>query len=129
MSAPQTAQRPENRVTSNSRFFLYVEGPGDECILRIWARRFPRSLALQLESRVVILGGRRPARAQAHFRAEGGSEGGARGLVVLDRDHHRECGGLSLVDLLASDFLTCDLKKISDFARPTRRRFAVKKMN
>ena len=98
MSAPQTAQRPENRVTSNSRFFLYVEGPGDECILRIWARRLSRSLALQLESRVVILGGRRPARAQAHFRAEGGTEGGARGLVVLDRDHYRECGGLSLVE-------------------------------
>ncbi len=98
MSAPQAARRPPNRVASRPRFFLYVEGPGDECILRIWARRVSRSLALELDSRVVILGGRRPARAQAHFRAEGGSEGGGRGLVVLDRDHHRERGGLSLVE-------------------------------
>jgi hypothetical protein len=98
MSAPQAARNSAAGPAANAKFFLYVEGPGDECILRIWARRISRSLARQLDSRVVILGGRRPARAQEHFRAEGGPKGGGRGLVVLDRDHHSESGGFSLVE-------------------------------
>lgn len=37
---------------------------------------------------MVILGGRRPARAVSHFRDAGAGAAGTRGLVVLDRDHH-----------------------------------------
>jgi hypothetical protein len=70
------------------RFFLYVEGPQDRDILGVWARRLSPALARSLDSSTVILGGRRPARAVKHFRDECGSEDGARGLVVLDRDHH-----------------------------------------
>lgn len=91
MSAPaksSPAVRGPRKPLEDSNFFLYVEGPRDEDILRIWARRISRPLARCLESRVVILGGRRPARAREHFRAEGGGKRPGRGLVVLDRDHH-----------------------------------------
>ena len=67
-------------------FFLYVEGPRDGEILRAWARRVSPRLARGLEGRMVILGGRRPARAVEHIRAQNGV--GRKGLVVLDRDHH-----------------------------------------
>lgn len=92
MSAPDRSQAAaQGSLTSAppANFFLYVEGPRDAAILRIWARQISRQLARHLESRVVILGGRRPARAQAHFRAEWGKDSQGRGLVVLDRDHHR----------------------------------------
>jgi hypothetical protein len=71
-------------------FFLYVEGPSDRDILRIWARRLSPHLARSLDPCAVILGGRRPARAVEHFRRLGGAAAGIRGLVVLDRDHHAE---------------------------------------
>lgn len=75
-------------------FFLYVEGPRDGEILRVWARRISPALARPLQSCVVILGGRQPARAVEHFRAAGGDAEGLRGVVVLDRDHHDgEAGG------------------------------------
>lgn len=64
----------------------------------MWLRRISPPLARHLESRVVILGGRRPARAQAHFRSQGGGASGGRGLVVLDRDHHSESGSSGLVE-------------------------------
>jgi hypothetical protein len=70
------------------RFFLYVEGPRDRDILRVWARRLSPVLARTLDASTVILGGRRPARAVKHFRDERGNQDGARGIVVLDRDHH-----------------------------------------
>jgi hypothetical protein len=70
------------------RFYLYVEGPRDGEILRVWARRLSPVLARPLERCTVILGGRRPARAVEHFRDAGGGTGTVRGLVVLDRDHH-----------------------------------------
>ena len=89
MSAPNRSEVPSpDAVPPPPHFFLYVEGPGDAAILRIWARQISRQLARRLESRVVILGGRRPARAQAHFRAERRENPQGRGLVVLDRDHH-----------------------------------------
>lgn len=72
----------------SDRFFLYVEGPRDGEILRVWARRVSPRLARPLQKCVVILGGRRPARAVEHFRAAGGGSNGLCGLVVLDRDHH-----------------------------------------
>ena len=76
-------------------FFLYVEGPRDADILRIWGRRVSRRVARQLESRIVILGGRRPERARDHFRAMSAGGGPGRGLVVLDRDHHEPVEPLS----------------------------------
>ena len=75
-----------------THFFLYVEGPRDEDILKTWVQRISRPVARDLASRVVILGGRRPARAEEHFRSARGAVSGARGLVVLDRDHHTEWG-------------------------------------
>ena len=71
-------------------FFLYVEGPRDADILRAWARRMSPRLARRLRERLVILGGRRPARAVEHIRAENGAGRQGSGLVVLDRDHHSE---------------------------------------
>ena len=87
MSGPEKL-RAGTGGAGTSNFFLYVEGPRDEDILKIWARQISRPLARHLESRIVILGGRRPARAQEHFRIELGGRGDSRGLVVLDRDHH-----------------------------------------
>ena len=71
-------------------FFLYVEGARDADILRAWARRLSPRLARSLRQRLVILGGRRPARAVEHIRAEKGAGRQGSGLVVLDRDHHGE---------------------------------------
>lgn len=70
------------------RFVLYVEGPRDRDLLRIWARRVSHGLAKSLESCVVIMGGRQPARAIEHFGRLHGDREDASGLVVLDRDHH-----------------------------------------
>ena len=68
------------------RFVLYVEGPRDREILRLWARRVSSQLSRALESSSVILGGRQPARALEHFRALGGSDSALSGVCVLDRD-------------------------------------------
>ena len=70
------------------RFVLYVEGPRDREILRIWARRVSFGLARSVEPSFVILGGRQPARAVEHFRELGGSSAGVCGVCVLDRDGH-----------------------------------------
>lgn len=77
-------------VKPETPFFLYVEGPRDHEILRAWTRRMSPRLARRLEDRVVILGGRRPARAVEHLRAETRAGRRGRGLVVLDRDHHAD---------------------------------------
>ncbi len=69
-------------------FVLYVEGPRDRDLLRIWARRVSHGLARSLESCVVIMGGRQPARAAEHFSRVHGGRDDVSGLVVLDRDHH-----------------------------------------
>jgi len=82
----RTDGEPEQR----NPFVLYVEGPRDRDILRIWARRLSPHLARMLDPCAVILGGRRPARAVEHFRGLGGRSAGVSGLVVLDRDHHAE---------------------------------------
>ena len=89
-SAPPLRPRSGGSVAANSseNFFLYVEGPLDAEILRSWARRFSPHLARSLQSRFVILGGRRPARAVEHIRAENKAGRPGRGLIVLDRDHH-----------------------------------------
>ncbi len=77
-------------------FVLYVEGPRDRDLLRTWAQRVSPILARAIAECTVILGGRQPARAVAHFRelrARGEAE---RGLCVLDRDG--ESGALRLAD-------------------------------
>jgi len=67
---------------------LYVEGPRDRDLLRIWARRLSHGLAKAIEGCVVIMGGRQPARAAEHFERLHGGREDVSGLVVLDRDHH-----------------------------------------
>ena len=74
------------RGDRSAQFFLYVEGPRDNAILRGWAYRLLPSVARRLFRASVILGGRRPARAIEHFRRAGGEEQGIRGLCILDRD-------------------------------------------
>jgi hypothetical protein len=55
-------------------------------VLEAWSRRLQPGGTRRLFEASVILGGRQPARALEHFRRLGGSEGGLRGLCVLDRD-------------------------------------------
>jgi hypothetical protein len=82
------ASNDRGAVGTCPRFVLYVEGPRDREILRIWARRISFGLARSVEPSFVILGGRQPARALEHFRDLGGSRTGACGVCVLDRDGH-----------------------------------------
>lgn len=82
------APRDGGVARGRPRFVLYVEGPRDREILRIWARRVSSALARSVESTSVILGGRQPARALDHFRDLAGSPAGVRGVCVLDRDGH-----------------------------------------
>lgn len=73
-----------------SPFFLYVEGPRDQEILRSWARRLSRPLARAIGQSSVIMGGRQPARAIELFRRETQRSASARGLCVLDRDDGKQ---------------------------------------
>ncbi len=84
MLRPDPATR--SSAGRSAQFFLYVEGPRDNAILREWAYRLLPSVARRLFRASVILGGRRPARAIEHFRRAGGLERGIRGLCILDRD-------------------------------------------
>lgn len=68
------------------RFVVYVEGPRDRDILRGWASRMSPGLAEALVRSAVILGGRQPGRAIAHFRDVLRGAAGSRGVCVLDRD-------------------------------------------
>lgn len=68
-------------------FVVYVEGPRDRDILRMWAHRVSPPLARNLAANAVILGGRQPARALEHFRELARAGGDVRALCVLDRDH------------------------------------------
>ncbi|MEN8159838.1 MAG: hypothetical protein ABFS41_07195, partial [Myxococcota bacterium] len=65
---------------------LYVEGPRDRDILEGWARAESARLGRALDDAAVILGGRQPDRAAAHFLEERERRPGLRGLCVLDRD-------------------------------------------
>ena len=97
-------------------FVLYVEGPRDRDILRVWARCLSPLLARSLESSaVVLLGGRRPARALEHFRRLGGAEAGIRGLVVLDRDHHCADSGAESVDEPGLELFTWRRRHIESY--------------
>jgi hypothetical protein len=65
---------------------LYVEGPRDRDILEGWARAESARLGRALNDAAVILGGRQPERAVAHFLEQREKRPGLRGLCVLDRD-------------------------------------------
>ena len=68
------------------RLVVYVEGPRDRDILRAWASRMSPSLAEELVRSSVILGGRQPGRAVAHFCDVRREASNSRGVCVLDRD-------------------------------------------
>jgi len=74
------------------RFFLYLEGPGDQRILRSWARRLSQPLEQTINEASVLMGGRQPARAVDHFRDQRRRQPDARGLCVLDRDDGEQPG-------------------------------------
>ena len=67
-------------------FSIYLEGPRDRDLLRIWALRVSGDLAKAVESHSVLLGGRQPARAIDRHRRQCREYGTARALCVLDRD-------------------------------------------
>jgi hypothetical protein len=67
-------------------FVLYVEGPRDRDVLRIWCQRHQQQSVESVRT-AVILGGRQPHRALEHFHNLRATEPAARGLCVLDRDH------------------------------------------
>jgi hypothetical protein len=79
--------RPRSDREAGTRgFWLYVEGPRDQEVLRGWASACAPALLNVIESSAVILGGRQPARAAEHFRRMGAPGASLRGLCVLDRD-------------------------------------------
>ena len=77
---------------------LYVEGPRDRDILEGWARAASAPLARALREAAVILGGRQPERAAAHFAEQRAVRPGLQGLCVLDRDGGDEPAGISRLD-------------------------------
>jgi len=89
---------------ADRRFALYVEGPRDRDILRIFAGKKSPLLARAMDSSVKILGGRQPARAVELFRRLGVEQGAAgenaptRGLCVLDRDESHELSDRKLCE-------------------------------
>ena len=82
------SSRPARARTESQAgpFILYVEGPRDRDVLRIWCQRH-RPEAVPTVRSAVILGGRQPNRALAHLSRLRAAEPGARGLCVLDLDH------------------------------------------
>ena len=77
--SPRTMQERE-------AFVLYVEGPRDRDVLRAWSFRLHPPLGRALARQSLILGGRQPDRAAAHFERLHRENARARGLCVLDRD-------------------------------------------
>lgn len=65
---------------------LYVEGPRDRDILEGWARAESAPLGRALNAAAVILGGRQPERAAAHFAEQREARPDLQGICVLDRD-------------------------------------------
>jgi hypothetical protein len=78
------------------RGLLYVEGPRDRDILEGWAFAESAPLGRALNAAVVILGGRQPERAAAHFAEEMSTRPGLLGLCVLDRDDGAPAGAARL---------------------------------
>lgn len=65
---------------------VYVEGARDRDVLLGFASVRSSRLVKELRSSAVILGGRRPARAQEHFAARRADTPDLRALCLLDRD-------------------------------------------
>jgi hypothetical protein len=86
--------RPSHKgdlATASRRFALYVEGPRDRDVLRLFAQKLSPELARTMDSCVRILGGRQPDRAAELFgqlvdQAEADAGEVPRGLCILDRD-------------------------------------------
>lgn len=90
MFRPKTARKAD-LATASSRFALYVEGPRDRDVLRLFAQKLSPELARAMDPCVRILGGRQPGRAEEMFGQlveSSGETNGAlpRGLCILDRD-------------------------------------------
>ena len=81
--------RNRNRGTS-SDVVVFVEGARDREILAGWAQARSPRLAAALRETAVILGGRRPVRAERHMADLHEQNPSARGLCVLDRDGESE---------------------------------------
>ena len=113
MSQNDRARVP-SAARTDGRFVLYLEGPRDRAILSAWSRRFLPAFDRKLFQSSVILGGRQPARAVAHFRRVNGSRGAIRALCVLDRDDgaNPEPGGSAD---LALEFYTWSRRHIESY--------------
>ncbi len=90
MFRPRTTRRSD-LATASLRFALYVEGPRDRDVLRLFAKKLSPELARAMDSCVCILGGRRPKRATELFgrmveKAAEDDRVAPRGMCVLDRD-------------------------------------------
>lgn len=83
MLTSDPARRPDSPAEPAASFVLYVEGPRDRSVLHAWAQRLLPGHAAALFADTVILGGRRPARALAHFERRAA---GSQALCVLDGD-------------------------------------------
>jgi len=88
--SPSSERRRKPPEAARNRFYLYLEGPGDQEILRSWARRLSHPLEKAINESSVIMGGRRPARALEHFRARRDEDSSVRGVCVLDHDDREE---------------------------------------
>jgi hypothetical protein len=87
---PRAANK-DDLATAARRFALYVEGPRDRNVLRLFAQKLSPELARAMDSCVQILGGRQPERAVELFgrmveRAAREDADAPRGLCILDRD-------------------------------------------
>lgn len=90
MFRPRPA-RKSDLATASLRFALYVEGPRDRDVLRLFAQKLSPELARVMDPCVRILGGRQPDRAARLFgsmveQAAASDAGTPRGICVLDRD-------------------------------------------
>ncbi len=97
MFRPKTARRSD-LATASLRFALYVEGPRDRDVLRLFAKKLSPELARAMDSCVCILGGRQPDRATELFgrmveQAAEDDRIAPRGMCLLDRDDPRPLGG------------------------------------
>jgi hypothetical protein len=86
--------RKSDLATASLRFALYVEGPRDRDVLRLFAQKLSPELARVMDPCVRILGGRQPDRAARLFgsmieQAAANDSGTPRGICVLDRDDPR----------------------------------------
>jgi len=82
---PRSIRTARTLPREDASFVLYVEGPRDRDLLRIWCQRH-QPASVRTVRRAVILGGRQPHRAVDHFRGLNAAEPDARGLCILDRD-------------------------------------------